>query len=266
MEASIYLLLPEGDAILDIPQSKEAWIALFAPLLQIKEYARMNGIGLRVFYDKENIATFMKDAGDIVDNGSYLEKPSIILKRVVGTNSSDLRKVRLLDANYSYIRWDTITYTAYPDAPLAVMSAYESSHKACVMSLLHGIPTEYYQVSIIKDKAYYKNSVPELKNIPLFYKASECIGWLYSLIEGHFSLIGNRSFVRTAYHWNNQCIFRKKEDNTYWYFDYFHKDNKIHYEVFNQEGDHLGIASESGALLVGTANATKSIKNILHGK
>lgn len=265
MEASLYILLPEGDAVLDIPQTKEAWNSLFAPLLHVKEYARIHGISLRVFFDMANISRFMEDAGDIVEDGSYLEKPSLVLKRFIGSNSSDVQKLRLLDTDCSYIRWDTITCTTDPNTPLVVKNAYESPQKSCVISLLCGIPTDYYQVSIIKDRAY-GDGLPILKNIPIFFKAEECIEWLSSLQDGHFSLIGNPSFIRTSYHWNNQCIFRKADDNTYWYFDYYHRENKIHYEVFNLEGDHVGEASETGVLMDRTADPEKSIKNILHGK
>lgn len=84
MEASLFIMLPEGNAVLNIPQTKEALGSLFAPLLRVKEYARMNGISLRIFFDQENIIRFKADAGQLVDDGTYLDKPVAILRSFVG--------------------------------------------------------------------------------------------------------------------------------------------------------------------------------------
>ena len=264
MEASLFILLPEGNAVLNIPQTKEALGSLFAPLLRVKEYARMNGISLRIFFDQENIIRFKADAGQLVDDGTYLDKPVAILRSFVGSHSSDVNKDPLLDAECSYIRWDTITCTTDVDVALVVKSAFESPGAPCVLSLSSVMPTDYYKVTLIKDRAY-REGLPELKDIPLFFSADGCIEWLSSLLTGHFSLIGNKAFVPTSYHWNNQRIFEKVADGTYWYFDFYHRENKIHYEVFNHEGDHLGEASEDGLLVPGTVDNNKTIRHILHG-
>ena len=264
MDASLFILLPEGNAMLDIPQTKEALGSLFAPLLRVKEYARANGISLRIFFDQENIIRFKADAGQLVDDGTYLDKPVAILRSFVGSHSSDVNKESLLDTECSYIRWDTITCTTDVDVPLVVKSAFESPGAPCVLSLSLATPTDYYKVTLLKDRAY-REGLPELKDIPLFFSAAECIEWLSSLLIGHFSLIGNQAFVPTTYHWNNQRIFMSEADGCYWYFDFFHRENKIHYEVFNHQGDHLGEASEDGRLMPGTADNNKTIRRILHG-
>lgn len=264
MEASLFILLPEGNAVLDVPQTKEALCSLFAPLMRVKEYAREKGISLRIFFDLENIIRFKADVGAVVDDGTSLDKPVSILRSFVANHSTDVNKKQLLDAECSYIRWDTVTCTADADAPLIVKSAFESPGAPCVLSLSPKTPTDYYKVTIIKDRAY-RDGLPELKDIPLFFSADECIEWLSSLLEGHFSLIGNKAFIPTSYHWNNQRIFEKIEDGSYWYFDFFHRENKIHYEIFNHEGDYVGEASEDGQPIGGTADNNKSIRHILHG-
>ena len=264
MEASLFFLLPEGDAILDIPQTKEALVSLFAPLFRIKEFARIQGIDLRIFFDKENIIRFKSDTEQLAEDGTYLNHPITILRNFLGSHSINVNQKPLLDAECSYIRWDTITCTADADAPLVVKSAFESPNAPCVLSLSPKIPTDYYMVSLIKDRAYCEN-LPELKKIPLFFSADECIEWLLSLLDNHFSLIGNNAFIPTTYHWNNQRIFEKTADRTYWYFDFFHRENKIHYEVFNHEGVHLGEATAGGQLVDGTADNSKTIRHILHG-
>ena len=134
-----------------------------------------------------------------------------------------------------------------------------------MLSLSPGIPTDYKQVTIIKDRTY-DDGRPELKNIPLFFSAEECIEWMSALLDGHFSLIGNQDYRPTTMKWGKQRIYQRIEDGNYWYFDFYHRENKIHYEVFDVAGSHLGEANAEGALVVGTADAKKSISKILHGK
>lgn len=264
MEASLFILLPVGDAIFGIPQTKEAIAEIFAPLMRVKEFARAQDISLRIFFDQENIVCFKTDVGVIVDDGTYLDKPTAILRSFVGSHSTDVKKEQLLDGECSYIRWDTVSCTADADAPLVVKSAFESPGSPCVLSLSPKFPTDYYKVTLIKDRAFCED-LPNLKDIPLFFSANDCVEWLSSLLDGHFSLIGNKAFVPTSFRWNNQRIFKKMTDGSYWFFDFYHRENKFHYEVFNHAGDHLGVASKDGQLVAGTVDNTKSIRHILHG-
>lgn len=264
MDASLYILLPEGNDVLSLELTKEKLGEMMSPLITVREFARKQGINLRVFFDSDNIARFKNDAGGIVDDGSYMDKPTNMLRNFVSTYSTDVKGGSQLDVSYNYIRWDTVTCTADPDAPIVLKSAFESPGAPCVLSLGTGLPTDYYQVSIIKDSTY-KDNTPVLKNVPLFFSAEECIEWLSSLLDNHFSLIGNAAFERTSMRWRKQRLFKNKEDGSYWYFDYFHKDNKIHYEVFDADGQNLGEASQDGQIIQGTAKSGRSISKILHG-
>ena len=264
MDVSLFLFLPVEDAVLDIPPTKEALSKLFTPLLQLKSFAKMQGISLKIFFDQENILQFKADLGEVLDDGSYLDKPSTLLRHFVGSHSSDVNKTQMLDSDCSYIRWDTLTCTTDANVPLVIKSAFESPEATCVLSISHKQPDDYFIVSIIKDRAY-REGLPELKKIPLFFSADECVEWLSSLLHGHFSPLGNSDFIRTSFHWNNQSIFKRISDGSFWYFDFFHRENKIHYDVFDQKGDHLGEASVDGYLMEGTKDKTKSIRHILHG-
>lgn len=265
MDASLFILLPTADDVLNMELTEESMRKMMDPLMTVKVYARKSCISLRIFFDSDNIVRFMEDAGAVVDEGTYLKRPSTVLKSFISSCSTDLRKVSLLDGACSYVRWDTVRNEVDTDASIVVKSAFESLSATCVLSLTRGVPTDYYMVSLIKDRQY-QGGLPELKNIPLFFSAVECIEWMSSLVDGHFSLIGNKDFIPTNYKWGHQTMFRRKDDGTYWYFDYFHKDNKVHYEVFNTEGYHLGEASKDGILQEGTKDSNKSISEILHGK
>lgn len=262
-EASLFILLPNGNEIYDMTLDKEALNEMMAPLMQIKTYASAHDIRLRIYYDIENIKTFMKDAAGIVDDGAYLKRPSSVLRNFISSQSTDVQKEMLLEAECCYIRWDSLTYTSTPDVPLIVKSAYESP-KACVFSLSPNVPADYYIVSIIKDRQYRKG-LPELKKIPLFFSDIACIEWMSSLLDGHFSLIGNKSFEPTNYLWIKQRIYKKRSDGNYWYFDFFHSENRIHYEVFDEAGDHIGEAAENGEMIPDSRDDKKSISHILHG-
>lgn len=265
MDASLFILLPSGDEVIGLPLTEEGLRDLVAPLMSVKKYARQNGINLRIFFDKDNVKRFKTDVGGVVDKAAYLSKASVILRNFVSSNSTDVQKNAILEGNYNYIRWDTIECMAHQDVALVVKSAFESPGAPCVLSLSTGIPTDYKQVTIIKDRTY-DDGRPELKNIPLFFSAEECIEWMSALLDGHFSLIGNRDYRPTTMKWGKQRIYQRIEDGNYWYFDFFHRENKIHYEVFDVAGIHLGEANAEGALVVGTADAKKSISKILHGK
>lgn len=263
-EASLFILLPNGNEVYDMSLDKETLRDMMTPLMQIKTFASAHDIRLRIYYDIDNITTFMRDAEDIVDDGTYLNRPSSVLRNFISSQSTDVQKKKLLEAECCYIRWDSLTDTSTPDVPLIIKSAYESPEAPCVFSLSSNVPTDYHIVSIIKDRQY-REGLPELRNIPLFYSEIACIEWMSSWLDGHFSLIGNESFEPTHYRWIKQRIYRKHSDGNYWYFDFFHRENRIHYEVFDEAGKHIGEAAENGEMIPDTRDENKSISQILHG-
>lgn len=165
MDASLFILLPTGDEVIGLPLTEEGLRDLVAPLMSVKKYARQNGINLRIFFDEDNVKRFKTDVGGVVDKAAYLSKASVILRNFVSSNSTDVQKNAILEGNYNYIRWDTIECMAHQDVALVVKSAFESPGAPCVLSLSPGIPTDYKQVTIIKDRTY-DDGRPELKNIP----------------------------------------------------------------------------------------------------
>lgn len=72
-----------------------------------------------------------------------------------------------------------------------------------------------------------------------------------------------KRFARTNKIYDKQSIYKEIATNFYWYYDYFHKDNKEHFEVFDRTGNHLGEASNNGVIDFSKADSTKSIKSIL---
>ena len=81
-DASLFILLPNGNEICDMSLDKESLDTMMAPLMQVKAYALTHDISLRIFFDIENITTFVRDVKEIIDNGAYFDKPSSILTLV----------------------------------------------------------------------------------------------------------------------------------------------------------------------------------------
>jgi hypothetical protein len=88
--------------------------------------------------------------------------------------------------------------------------------------------------------------------------------WFSSLDSLDFSLYDKRRFQKTQLKWIKQSIFKEFTTNYYWYFDFFHKDNKRHYEVFDSLGDHIGEANEQGFIQQGTSDIRKSIRHLIN--
>lgn len=65
-----------------------------------------------------------------------------------------------------------------------------------------------------------------------------------------FSLQNETDFAKTSYIENGAIVYQERKTGYYWYIDTLHnKDkNKPHYEVFDRNGHHIGVANLSGDL------------------
>lgn len=78
-----------------------------------------------------------------------------------------------------------------------------------------------------------------------------------------FTLENNSKFYKTKFFYGNQSIYLELSTGYYWYYDFFHRENKQHYEVFDKLGNHIGEASMSGDLNRSLADSNKTIKDII---
>lgn len=165
-----------------------------------------------------------------------------------------------------YVGWDTLTCCSNPDIGNVVKNASETPEKVCcILSFCEGNPTIYDAIHVIKD-AENRKELPQITSIPLFFTGSDCLEWMNGLCVNKFSLRNRDTFDRTSYirPVSKQRIYRHKRDGNYWYFDFYHKDNKAHYEVFDGDGHHVGEADMGGVIIPNTQDASKSIKKLLH--
>ncbi|MGN0739555.1 MAG: hypothetical protein ACI4LX_05230 [Treponema sp.] len=75
-----------------------------------------------------------------------------------------------------------------------------------------------------------------------------------------FSLSDKTRFRKTNFFHEKQAIYQDLQTGYYWYNDYFHKDNKAHFEVFDKTGNHIAEASMSGTIDYSKADSNKHIQ------
>jgi|GEM_PF-1281426 len=79
-----------------------------------------------------------------------------------------------------------------------------------------------------------------------------------------FSLSDESQFKKTNFHYGKEAIYEEIKTGYYWYNDYFHRNNKAHFEVFDAQGCHIGEASMKGVLDREKRNSKKSIKKLIN--
>lgn len=91
----------------------------------------------------------------------------------------------------------------------------------------------------------------------------DCLHNIQLIVKSASEKTNRDLFVVTPLVWGKQRIYRKKSDGSYWYFDFFHKDNKLHYEVFDSEGKHMGEADMNGIVNYSKKDSNKLIVNLI---
>jgi hypothetical protein len=69
-----------------------------------------------------------------------------------------------------------------------------------------------------------------------------------------FSLRDSSQFTKVPRTEQGQSVYRENSTGHYWYLDNFHKD---HFEIFDSEGIHIGIADLQGQVNTGKRDAAK---------
>ena len=91
----------------------------------------------------------------------------------------------------------------------------------------------------------------------------ENIDSLRQIKEKQFSLADKSKFQRTnsIYYPTKQRVYREIRTGYYWYFDVYHKN---HYEVFDENDNHLGEASLEGVIDSSKADPSRSIRSLIN--
>lgn len=82
--------------------------------------------------------------------------------------------------------------------------------------------------------------------------------WVQDKLDSRDFLERNSErFKRTGYYFQGATVYIENETKNYWYLDSFHKN---HYEVFDNQGKHLGEADLSGIINTNKQDKAKKFK------
>ncbi|MCQ2076365.1 MAG: hypothetical protein MJZ20_04925 [Bacteroidaceae bacterium] len=268
MKINIFLLFPEQDTdVLNAVTISNSFRNIPGYLHGITETARVCGIEYSFYYDSDNFRKF-SNVVSILDDKFYLAKTIVQIKNIVRLKGHDIRhQLSLLNSIYSYSIWDSSIQSSIPNVHDLVKASGEGisiPDKSCLFSFVDKIPIDNEQISIIKDLATaHQDGLPCFLTLPLFFESNVCAAWISTFKVG-FALENKQIFKETSYRWNNKRIYQKISDNSYWYFDFFHRDNKLHFEVFKSDGSYIGESDMDGNITLIKHNA-KSISHIISG-
>lgn len=265
MKIAVFIYFPEDDNyFFSVGHNINAYKELINDVLVIIKQLKKKDYEL--WFDSENLRTFFSKIS-ILNTEPYLGNLNLQLKSLFDKKARDVRTSPKSNGQFRYL----ILYCKAQilDAPLIVSEAIETElikdqNEHCVfISLRDSILSERDCLNCVKDGLHIPD-LPILKSIQLVSSDKEFIEWIHSKSNIGFSIRNKALFQPTRYMWEKQRIYKKLSDGTLWYFDYFHRDNRMHFEVFDATGKvHLGEASIDGILNYQRADENKKIDNLI---
>ncbi|MFN0175680.1 MAG: hypothetical protein ACKVU0_13600 [Saprospiraceae bacterium] len=215
-----------------------------------------------VFYDGTSVRALLNDAEEFED---YLESSDthLSVQEMLLNRSEKWQDKRCQMPDCRYILWDWHSgcqeMTGQTLAEMAERKLLE--HDAALLFFnMTGFGASRPFLPVIKD-ALHKAYLPVLTQIDQVFDLADLDYWLAkNQHPAAFDLRNSERFERTNYVWgaSKERIYRELRTGHHWYFDRFHQDNKVHYEVFDQDGKkHLGEADANGNLIPNTAGKDK---------
>jgi hypothetical protein len=264
MKIKAYFLFPETeDDFIRIGDNPASYIELIDEIVIIKQQLKKHN-DFELWYDSENVNLFLEKA-EILVNGEYLASCRTQIQQLFGSFSRNVTSTILRKADCIYANWDvscTVTNAKRVIAEAAEAKHNEGQDKTVLISISSAYATNRDSIHVIKDAVHYTD-LPLLIKIPVANNEIEFSEWVTALANPIFSLRNTGRFQTTPYKWKKQIIYREVATGYFWYYDYFHRENKQHFEVFNQAGIHLGEANTSGTLDTSKADGDKRIDNII---
>ena len=238
----------------------------------VKSDLRRTKANYTCYYDSTNLKEFADQIKELYKS-LYLDNAIVQLREMIGRNAVDVNNNRdLYSSDCIYRRWRLENCDSQEiHSVLKVMAEKNRSKKAETIILSFLMSDSYGRsfVPVIKD-AWHIASLPLLSNIPYYHPAPSFLEELDADFDQRpFVLSDKTLFDRTNYtYWpSNQRIYQNKETHDYWYYDFFHRENKEHYEVFSSTTYKLlGEANMNGEVDYSKADDNKSIEKYITGK
>lgn len=264
---SLYIIFPDSDEdFISLGDDILAYMAIPKQLLEIKETFPKNTF-YTLFYSASNIHSFCNKA-DIICGGKYLEQINSQIKNLIGNHSCNVDVTIRPKVNY-YYRWnlDNPSNNTYENSNLIISATQTYGNSTTKVAIVSFKESEWNRdvLPIITDAKHIKE-LPIISNIPYFYPYYSFIEWYKENSNNRtFSLLNVDEFERTNYLHDKMRIYRNLSSGDYWYYDYFHKDNKEHFEVFDATGHHKGEANINGVIDTTKRDSSKSIAKVING-
>jgi len=224
----------------------------------------------RIFYSSTNIKSFCRKADEIC-GGKYLDKLESSMRQLIGNNSSNVDTFIQYRTDCYYYRWNINKPEDNVSENIALIkSAAQKYKEETIPSVIVSFKELEWNrdiLPIIID-AKHVTGLPVISNIPYFYPYYSLIEWYKELTENRsFSVLDVTKFERTNYVYtpSKRRIYKNLSSGDFWYYDYFHKDNEEHFEVFDSSGHHKGEANVYGVINTTKKDSNKSIAKILFG-
>ncbi|MCL2182301.1 MAG: hypothetical protein FWB85_02380 [Chitinispirillia bacterium] len=273
MKIAAYFIFPnKDDDLIALGDDPTIYDGLIDNVVAIKQLLK-NHQDFELCYDAKNLNCFLKMAKNLL-KGKYLDDFRTQILHIFGKRSRNIDTKSISSPAYKYINWDIASW--YVNNGITCWCAIQSdkiiadaaevvcdkSNKTILVNIANAHLTGRDAIYVIKDTDNIDGS-PKMITTPIVNGANDFADWYAFISNTGFSLKNNPKFEKTAYRWEKQCIYRCLETGYFWYFDYFHKKNKRHYEVFDSNGAHLGEADECGQLKDGTKNKNYFIRKII---
>lgn len=267
MKIKAYLYFPDTDvAFQNLHNNPDSYTEIVKELYAVKFKLKQN-TAYEIYYDSANVSNFLDVAKGFVTD-PYLTGIKNQLLIIIGKTGRNVNLPNFRNHQFTYANW-TLTNMSVFSSPFVIAESAEDSLKdsaterTICICLGNSVSVEREEMHIIKD-VIHLTAFPNLINVTATNSDIGFVKWMTTLPVGKFLLKGNLDYEPLEKFWKKERIYRHIPTGYLWYFDFNHKDNKIHYEVFDSTGNaHLGEVDENGSMEVGTESNTKKISNIL---
>jgi hypothetical protein len=249
MMLNAFLLLPqEEDDICKIITDEISFNNIIDNVICLLSFIKKDE-NIKIHYDSKNVKTFL-DICDVFTTGCYLGNAKYKLENFITRKSIDIhyksRKDNICDYFlYSYNESPVVNYNCVPDTIIFITENIINypDQKYLLINVLDHIESCRDVLLVIKDAKHIAD-MPKFVRIPFVTEKEELELWLHTNNKTNFSLFNKNYFSRKkGIVAQGKPVFMENKTGYYWYMDNLHKNE---YEVFNQNGEHVGTANLNG--------------------
>lgn len=254
MSLQVFVFLPDSEeSILEISDRESNFKGSASELLR---YLRKRQ-DVTIFYDEENIKTFLDLYGEITGE-TYLHKPKDWLYHMLGKTALTLKENSQTQSDCLYLWWRiedlSVSYANVTLSGIAERIFTYPNESYLLLNIGNALPSERGFLTIFKDAKHLPDLPDKFAHIPFVIDKEALDIWLAKNHQPAFSLSDSNRFQRTSQVYQGKPVFEERKTGYFWYLDNFHKlDNQAidiprHYEVFDAQRQHIGIADLQGTL------------------